>query len=488
MAALAATEVLLATRAPGPGLDPDAASYLGAGESLAHGTGLTIPMSDWSDSDPTSPLSHFPPGFPIGIAATVDLGLSPTQGARAIETVAFALTVAIVTYTVGVTVGTLAGALIGLALMLARPIVLVHLSVLSEPLFLSVLAVTLVGMTRRWHPLAVGTAAATAALVRYAGVAAVAAAVLWQLVEPGPARRRITRALLAGLPALVIQGAWVVHTRVTSGATGIRQFGIYGNLGEAFVQGGKTLAAWLIPTTDPPTPVQLWLAVAAALIIALVVSVATRQAFRARDESWRALAALALTIACYVGVLVASRLTADANIPFDERILSPFIVLAMTGVAIAVGRAWRGWGLLLRGSLAVLFAAWMITSSLASYDEASWATSYGSDFAGEDWRGSALLQWVRTKGASTPVYSNWPEAIYFHAHRPAWLLPDTRDLTELRTFGDTLAQRNAVVIAFDTFSPDCVPPDSVAAIAGLRTIAHLPDGTIYGPPIRVTER
>jgi hypothetical protein len=193
-------------------------------------------------------------------------------------------------------------------------------------------------------------------------------------------------------------------------------------------------------------------------------------------------------IVCYMGVLIASRLTADANIPFDERILSPFILLVMSGVAIAVGRAWRGWGLLLRGSLAALFAAWLITSSLASYADASWATSYGSDFAGEDWRGSALLQWVRTQGASTPVYSNWPEAIYFHAHRPAWLLPDTRDLAELRTFGDTLAQRNAVVIAFDTFSPDCVPPDSVAAIAGLRTIARFADGTIYGPPIRITER
>jgi 4-amino-4-deoxy-L-arabinose transferase and related glycosyltransferases of PMT family len=196
MAALAATEVLLATRTPGPGLDPDAASYLGAGESLAHGGGLTVPTSDWSDTDPTSSLSHFPPGFPIAIAAAVEVGLSPIQGARVIETVAFALTVAIMTYAVGVTVGTLASILLGLALMVARPIVLVHLSVLSEPLFLCLLAATLTGMLRRWHPLAVGTAAAIAALIRYAGVAAVGAAVLWQLVEPGSARRRITRALL----------------------------------------------------------------------------------------------------------------------------------------------------------------------------------------------------------------------------------------------------------------------------------------------------
>ncbi|HEX8945001.1 MAG TPA: hypothetical protein VF785_17830 [Gemmatimonadaceae bacterium] len=479
---------MFGTQAPGPGLDPDSASYLGAAESLARGTGLDVPISDWTVADPTSPLSHFPPGFPIAIAATVKVGMSPRQGARAVEALAFASTVAIMTYMVGMTVGILAAILLAVALMDARPIVLVHLSVLSEPLFLCTLTVTLLGMTRRWHPLAVGLAAATAALVRYAGVAAVGAVVLWQLIEPGSIRRRLTRAFFAGLPALVLQGAWVIHTRVTSGESGIRQFGIYGNLGGALVQGAKTIAAWLIPTTDPPTPIELWLAVAAALLIGILVSVATRKAFDVRDDARRALAASALLASCYLAVLLVSRLTADAGIPFDDRILSPFILLAMIGVAVAVGKAWRGWGLLLRGGLAVLLATWLTMSSLAVYDDVSWATTYGSDFAGEDWRGSELLRWVRTQGASTPVYSNWPAAIYFHAHKPAWLLPDTRDVSLLRTFGDTLASRHAVVVAFDTFSPDCVPPDSVAAIAGLRTIARLADGTIYGPPIRITER
>ncbi|HEV8235071.1 MAG TPA: hypothetical protein VGP84_10775, partial [Gemmatimonadaceae bacterium] len=116
-------------------------------------------MADWSDAEPTSALSHFPPGFPIAIAASVRLGLSPAQGARLIESVAFAATVAIVTYIVGSTVGILAGILLAIAVMIARPIVLVHLSVLSEPLFLCALAATLLGMLRRWHPLVVGTIA-----------------------------------------------------------------------------------------------------------------------------------------------------------------------------------------------------------------------------------------------------------------------------------------------------------------------------------------
>jgi hypothetical protein len=356
---LGAAEVLVATRSPGPGLDPDSASYLGAAESLAHGHGLTIPMADWSDPEPTSSLSHFPPGFSVAIAAGVKAGAPATQSARLIETLSFALTVAIMTYIVGSTVGTLAAVLVALSVMLARPIVLVHVSILSEPLFLCALAATLLGVLRRWHPLAIGTVAVAAALVRYAGVALVGAVVLWHLFEPGPIRRRLARASAALLPTLVFYGAWVLHTRAENGATAIRQFGIYGNLSEAFAQGGRTIAAWLVPTTDPPTTVQLWIGSAAALIVALVTSVGTRKAASSRDDAWRALVACALMMCCYAGVLVASRLTADANIPFDERILAPFILLATIGVSLAVGRAWHGWGLLLRGSLVSLFAVWL---------------------------------------------------------------------------------------------------------------------------------
>jgi hypothetical protein len=445
-------------------------------------------MAGWSDAEPTSALSHFPPGFPVAIAASVRLGLLPAQGARLIESVAFAVTVAIVTYIVGSTVGTLAGILLAVAVMIARPIVLVHLTVLSEPLFLCALAATVLGMLRGWHPLVVGTIAVAGALVRYAGIAVVAAVVLWQLVQPGSIRRRLARAVMAGLPTLVFFGGWVVHTRVESGESGIRQFGIYGNLSEALGQGGRTIAAWLVPTPDPPSNMQLWIAVAAGLIVALVTSVGTRQTARSDDEPRRALAASALLICCYCAVLIVSRLTADANIPFDERILAPLILLIMIGTGVAVGGAWRGWGLLLRGSLALLFAAWLGMSALAVSDDVSWATSYGSDFAGEDWRSSELLRWVRTQGMSAPLYSNWPAAIYFHAQRPAWLLPDTRDVAVLRAFGDTLARRRAVIVAFDAPSPDCVPPDSVVAIAGLRTIARFSDGAVYGPALRVMER
>src|SRR5512140_3445816 len=89
--AVALAAVLWVTRPPGPGLDPDAMSYLGAAESfVSHGT-LRIPSGDWDSPDGTSPLAHSPAGFSLAVAAPVALGVPPVQAARGIEAVAAAL-------------------------------------------------------------------------------------------------------------------------------------------------------------------------------------------------------------------------------------------------------------------------------------------------------------------------------------------------------------------------------------------------------------
>ena len=377
------------------------------------------------------------------------------------------------------------------ALLLARPIVFVHLSVLSEPLFLALLAATLLAMVKRTHPLVAGSYAVLAALVRYAGISVSGAVVLWELIQPRDWAERIKRAVLAGIPTLVLFGAWVVRTRAHRETT-IRDVGMYGGFGATLAQGARTIAAWLIPTSDTPgVPRLVAGAVAALAIVGLVVAGvrAARRSVDARASSApRMLAAAATLIVCYLGVIVVSRLFADPGIPFDERILAPFVLLVSAMAAVAVGASWRSLGLLLRAAVVVSFAAWLAGSALADWDDVSWATSNGSDFAGEDWRESPTIAWVRANAAHAPLYSNWPAAIYFHAHRAAWLLPDVDDAKTLRAFGDTLASRHGIVIAFQAPSPDVAPLDTIVRGAGLRAIATLSDGVVYGPAPATTSR
>ena len=109
--------VLAITEPPGPGLDPDSMSYLGAAESLVRQGSLRIPMAEWSDPDSTSALRHFPPGFPIAIAIPVALGARPEQAARGVEAVSAFATVALAVWIVAAVAGSGAGALAGAALL-----------------------------------------------------------------------------------------------------------------------------------------------------------------------------------------------------------------------------------------------------------------------------------------------------------------------------------------------------------------------------------
>src|SRR5262245_46407134 len=57
----AALWVLFLAREPNPAISPDSVSYLASAEALAHGEGLRVPFSEWSDLEPTARLRHFPP-------------------------------------------------------------------------------------------------------------------------------------------------------------------------------------------------------------------------------------------------------------------------------------------------------------------------------------------------------------------------------------------------------------------------------------------
>ena len=75
LGAVAFALALIITDPVGPGLDPDALSYMGAAESVAaHGI-YQIPAAKWSSADSTAPLAHFPPGYSTVLALPVRLGM-----------------------------------------------------------------------------------------------------------------------------------------------------------------------------------------------------------------------------------------------------------------------------------------------------------------------------------------------------------------------------------------------------------------------------
>jgi hypothetical protein len=507
---VAFTLVLEITDPPSPGIDPDALAYVGSAESFALHGEFRIPTAHWPSRDSTSPLLHFPPGFSTAIALPVRAGMDPVQGSRLVEATAAFVTVATLAFLVGEATAPLAGILLATALFAMSAMHEIHVSVLSEPLFLAFLALTLAAMVRRRdeRPWLAGLWAALAAMTRYAGISAIGAVALWSLARRGTIRERLRRGAWALLPAVVLQGLWYVRTKLVAGAESIRELALYGNLGPTIRKGATTLASWLVPDADgalDPADAMphrgVIAAVAGALLVVVVLTGALRTLRQYRAEragesaatgdsnagaALRLLAASALLIACYLALLIVSRLIADPGIPFDERILAPVIVLGTTIAATGIALWWRSTRAELP-KIAVCGAllGWWFAAASVTWIDASYVMAWGSDFAGDQWHRSELLEWGRARGRGHALYSNWPVVPYFYLGRPARDVPRLNESAQLRKFADSVRVHDGLVLAFNAPGEEYVTVDSLAKVPGLRMIARLHDGAVFAPaPVR----
>jgi dolichyl-phosphate-mannose-protein mannosyltransferase len=475
LGALAFGGALAITSGAGPGLDPDSMSYMQAATTLAHGRGLRDVQRDWASADSTMPLAHWPPGYSTAIAGIERLGVDARQGARLIDAIAAFVTIAAIVWLTGSVAGTGAGVIAGLLVMVTPAVVQVHESILSEPLFIALLVLTLAAMARvPARPLVSGTLAGLASMVRYAGISLVGGVVLWQLARAGSLRERVIRAATAALPAIVLQGWWVLRTVHRAGPSAIRQISLYGEIASTLREGWRTTSAWLSPGMG-----EVWgIFVAAGVAVLIVIAVSHSRPLRSRQAP--ALSAVLLA-ACYLGLVLVSRLFADPGIPLDDRLMAPLLVLLEIAMVLIVAPAWRGWPAAAKLLVAALVIVWWGAALRVSVTSARYATETGNDFAEDCWRDSPLAAWVRANGGRHALYTNVPEALYFHAGRLSRELPDEHDPKTLAAFADTLVRRDALIIAFDATCGNVTKLDSVLARLPLREIAAGPTGQVLAP-------
>ena len=495
--------VLEITDPPAPGVDPDALAYVGSAESFARHGQFRTPTAHWQSADSTSALSHFPPGFPIAVALPVRLGMDPVQGSRLVSATAAFVTVATLAFLVGEATAPLAGILLATALFAMSAMHEIHVSVLSEPLFLAFLALTLAAMVRRdEHPWLAGVWAALAAMTRYAGMSAIGAVGLWSVARKGTLGERVRRGVWAVLPAVVLEGVWFVRTKLVATAEPVRELALYGNLGPTIKQGATTLATWIVPDTDgaldpaDATPHRGAIALVAGALLVIVVVTGTLRALRQRramrvgehvavddgdpTAALRLLAASTLLVACYLALLIVSRLIADPGIPFDERILAPVIVLGTTIAATGIALWWRSTRAELpKIALTGALLGWWFAAASFMWVDASYVMAWGSDFGGDQWHRSELLEWGRSHAHGHALYTNWPVVSYFYLGRPARDVPRLNESAQLREFADSVRAHDGMVLEFDVPGIEYVTVDSLAKVQGLRLIARLHDGAVF---------
>jgi hypothetical protein len=499
LALLAGWGVLQLTAPPGPGLDPDALAYLGSAVSLANGLGYQVPSSGWAAIDTTAPLAHFPPGVPTAIAVGIKAGATPINSARFIEAASAAAAVlAIILATTAA--GLAASGFVAVILFaVTTTAVICHASVLSEPLFLALLMLFVWQLARErssQRTTALGVIAAAAALVRYAGISLVGAAILDALLagwlaaptdSDDSVAARVRRALIgaattAALP-LALLAAWTLSRPKVPGVK-IRTVGLYlKGLGDTLIEGGGTVMRWLAPGVEPAPlaavlAVVVWLT-AIALIVRFVRTIAAAPSVSA--PKIRLLRALGLTLVCYAGLIAASRLFADGDIPLDERILAPAMMILTVTFALALQSYWSQASQRMRVFSVGIIFAWLFGAVDVS---ASWVSDYradGNDLAGRDWRLAPIVDWARAH-PGVRLYSNWPSAIWFHTGRGTSGLPRALDTATVRKFRAIIGNDHGAVLAFTWPSPEFASPDSLAARAGLVAVQRSPLGVVWRAP------
>jgi len=486
------------TAPPGPGLDPDALAYLGAGKSLATGHGLRIPSSGWENPDTTAPLVHFPPAFPAAIAIGVKTGASPIGAARFVEATAAAVTTIAMLLAANVAGGILA-TIIAFGILASTPALLVvHSGMLSEPLFLAILALFTWLMSRerrgvdKQRTLLLGALAAAATLTRYAGVSLVVAVVAeaWWNADGSRTptwKQRAKRAMVAAeVPAFVL-AIWVLTRPHSEGAEKIREVGIYTKgFGATLAGGADTFARWIAPGVNSDTArTMAALAVFAAVCVLIVRTIRAARHGLVPASELRSYRATAIILTSYIGVVLASRLLADPGIPLDNRILAPLFMVVGLRVAVAMASFLRA-SLVPHRGIALLTigitASWMWGAEEITAAMIQDVRGDGGDLAAHEWSASQLVEWARNAPPGAILYSNWPAAIWFHTARATHELPSDLSAVTVRGFRAKIEREHGAMLSFNVPAGDYAPPDSLAKLAGLVAVERWPDGAIWRAP------
>lgn len=406
----------------GLGVSTDAVRYLSTAASLLQGDGFVQ-----FDGEP---FLLWPPLYPMMVALLAALvDVSVAQAALIWNVLAVAAGI--------VLTGLLLERLLDcdwlvlpgtILVALSYPLVQAFVVAQTEPLFVVlVLAFALalvIGLEKgsRGMILLASIVAALAILLRYAGVALVAAGVAAILAaHPGCLRRRLRAASLIPAVALPLPCFWVLRNATVQGSPFGHRLESTRGLADNTADVVGTLIAWFVGQHPAREHADPWaLAILACVVLlgiaAVVGSVSRRLAAR------RPVLVILISIVVLYVVFMATSSSVTHYSRLNHRFLVPIYIplfLVLVGGAVAVVEMlWqRGWS---RRAVSILVSlagvAWVIVHQVPRIDRTIAKARTGTlrGFNSSAWETSALLEWAPALRGER-VFTNIEEALWLHA-------------------------------------------------------------------------
>ncbi|NPA26190.1 MAG: phospholipid carrier-dependent glycosyltransferase [Chloroflexi bacterium] len=457
LAAMAALTYYL--RPWGPWAFTDSVAYVDAARGVLAGRGLVVRQ----DPEQTIPLAHYPPLYPLALAAVMGCcRVDWLVAARWIDVAVYGVFVFVLAelgrraWPQQPWVGTLTAAFLA-----ASPVVARNFSgIMTEPMFFTLIALTMASLWMYWQRAwpgwlrLAGVSAAAAVLTRYAGLFLAPALVLVPWV--GPDRWR--RAGLALGPFGLAYGVWNVIMHIRGNTL---HFG-WPTKSEVLAKTWALIQAlpevvWLGWLEMPqgykrfPYLAWVWVGVTAGLLLVLLVVMGRRGWMRREAQSdWRiwqvVMLAWGLALA-YLAFFYVAFLFRRPEPDFTPRVASPLFWLMVYGwlwapfgvIAwiIRTGRRWRHWlgyalglgyGLVLLGML--YHQVWVTKKMLYEL------RGYGLGYTAKPWHQPAAWAELRAWPEEIPLVADEAEALLLWADRPAYLANEVMGPVKIYPLGE----------------------------------------------------
>ena len=450
----------------GLGTSPDSIVYIAGARSLADGTGFSLISSG---GNPV-PIAQYPPVFSGALAILSAIGVDPLDGAAILNAALLAvntcLSAALVYRATGSAV---AGSIASMLTLTAPAILTTHTMVWSEPLFLTLLLLTALALTRYqqmksyasllWIVLPAGLAP----LTRYAGLSVVIVA------ASTIGRQNLKHAAVFTMATSAGIVAWLVRSYPFASNTGYKSLGFHPPSADQLNLALQTITEWF----GGP----LLLLVIAGLLVAGL-------ARRAPYVDSRGGAGFLRDFALFYAVLIPFMISfVTSEIPFDRRNLSPLYLSLSLWAIIKITSIATGKFRLLWPSIAVLI---VVLNSWTSIEWVKILSTQGIGFSSAAWRSSPTINYLKTHRIPQ-LHTNAPDPVFLLAATPATMLPRHTDpgtrnenpaypkqIAEIKKNGGAVVYFRAV--QWRWYLPD---EERLKTELSLHRIAELGDGAVY---------
>jgi hypothetical protein len=484
----------------GVGISADSTTYIGGAKSILSGKGLSINGS---------PLTHYPPFYPILLAFAGIFENNLVQASRFLNAILFSINAGMIVLVVysATKRSFVASICAALFFLCSSQLLEVHAWAWSEPLFITCslcgIALLYKYVLRPTMPLLILSSLffAFALLTRYVGLAFLPPAIVMVLLGGRDKNiwQKCRAAFIWFMFAVAPLGIWLIRNLLISGTAANRKL-IYHPV--SVYQYCKSFASVLfnffIPVTLPKgagIAVLIFWLFATSIVIILIVYL-----FKQHHEliNWHKpeiaiILSCLLCISSYMLFLYISVSFFDAQTPIDFRILSPvlaFLLLVLFSAAWAILQIAREpvvhWGILVLIILSISIKAFDAIHSALNI------RGNGLGYTARQWHDSESVAFVKSISSDVNIYSNGADAIGFLTGKNVLSIPAKTDpgtaldnpnfKEQIQSVCENIIENRAILVYLDNFRWRGFFPTQaeIKRDCRLPVLERLNDGTVYG--------